>query len=60
MPKPTAGTQDKPLTRRQDLVYKIFTSIISKQEIGHLKIADTEPFMDIAMAAADRILKIEG
>ncbi len=54
------STKDsKFLTTKQDLVFCVFTALVSKQELGTVKAADVEQLMAVAEAAATRILAVK-
>lgn len=50
----------KRLTQKQDLIFRTFSALVAKQEIGAMKASDTEHLVTIAEAVADRILKVRG
>ena len=50
----------KKLTLKQELVHKLFSYVLGKQEIGKVGAKEVEQMMVIAEAAAERILKVRG
>lgn len=48
------------LTLKQETVYKIFSSIIGKQEIGKVTATQVEQIMTIAEQATERVLAVKG
>jgi hypothetical protein len=48
------------LTVKQDLIFRLFSTIVSKQDLGKVQAAQVEQIMAISAAAAERILKEHG
>lgn len=47
------------LTRKQEMVYKVFISLMMKQELGKVGAKEVEQFMTIAEQAAIKLLAIK-
>lgn len=47
------------LSTKQDLVFRLFSTLVNKQEIGTVKAAEVEQIMAIAEQAAARILAVK-
>jgi len=45
------------LSKKQDLIWKIFSAIVGKQELGKVGAKEVDQIMAIAEAAADKIIK---
>jgi hypothetical protein len=50
---------DKGLSKKQELLFRIFSALAGKQEIGKLGAAEVEQLMQISEAVAEKILAVK-
>lgn len=50
----------RELTLKQETIFKVFSSVIGKQEIGKLGAAQIEQIFVISEQVAERILTVKG